>query len=193
METLAEHFIRPMRAVFNAPQGDDEGSFFAMLAEDAGDVTEHQCREAVKHFRQTRQRRDFPNIAECLDALRKVPKYAGHEAPKKPAPGWSFKRQADDFLRTPQGQICARQGWATDVWAYIAEHGTPPDKATAQRIKAGCLRAWERVEAAAYAEANTNAELATVLLARQALEAMVSRRQRIETLALGGAQMEAAE
>lgn len=143
MPNVIENFFIPLRGSFLVPQGCDPAAFGRDLVEMLNGYTDHQLREAVRHFKETRPLRTFPTIAECRMACER---YSPSPSTQQTSPRSDGRSDANSQRRRereaaaicrplPIARDAQREGWLQTLLEFVEDHLREPSEYEARRLK----------------------------------------------------------
>jgi hypothetical protein len=137
---VLESFISPMLRHFSPPEMDGDVSlFFDELEDDLRPYTADVLALAARKIRRERKFKNFPPVAECLEAcqaahgelIKPEPRSEGRDYPE-----WSASRiaKANRLICCDGGRQAARDGWIVRLWDFCRENERVPNRAEAEVI-----------------------------------------------------------
>ena len=131
------------------PENTDPSAILGAYLRGLGRYSAEIRQRAADQIMHTRNYRNFPLLAECMDACRDAQDALAAEAKRgklaskaqRPDP-WSDKRlkQADGMIAGDLGRLAAQEGWIIELHDFCREEERLPTKIEAEKIHKAFLR-----------------------------------------------------
>ncbi len=174
------------------PEGGDLAVVFAAYQRELGRYRSDVLQLAADQLIAKRNHRNFPLLAECLQACRDAQEQiaiqqqreaenAHKTNPKPSGDPWSEQRvrQADRMMASEIGRLAAEEGWIIHLHDWCREQGRLPNKFEGEKVRAkGLAIKAEREEMARKGGASNP-------IVKSIARAMISKRNRLSAIAFG--------
>jgi hypothetical protein len=157
-QAVTDNFVIPMRNRFTIPSGLDQGGFLADLTDALANFTPAQLDGAATWFRDNREVRAFPTIAECKSTCARMPREADiaiarkaydRESNRKADEAVEFRRRiaAYKLCRCAMGREADHNGWLVALIEFCEENQRLPAGYEIDEIKAKAQRSADALDA----------------------------------------------
>lgn len=156
-DTALEAFVTPMRRRFTIPAGMDQKGFLDDLADALARFTPSQLDAAATWFRDNREVRAFPTIAECKATCARMPsedhiriarKAYDREANRKADEAVEFRRRIEAYklCRSAMGREADHNGWLVALIEFCEDNQRLPAGYEIDEVKAKSQRSVDALE-----------------------------------------------